>query len=174
MLPHSIDSDDEVMCSACAQAEVEALRGEACSGRSSPMAWDGHRLDMAAGGSGSLSLEASDDAAMDVESGSQASSEGPTSSREDHARREAGRPGSWTSQRSLEAQVAALRQQLDVAAATQVEQDREIALLRAEGGAAEVQAAVAVAVASLQRELAATQRHCNELQSRMVSLATLL
>lgn len=36
------------------------------------------------------------------------------------------RTNSWTSQRSLEAQVAALRQQLDISAATEVELQREI------------------------------------------------
>ena len=34
--------------------------------------------------------------------------------------------GSWTSQRALEAQVATLRQQLDIAAATQMELQKEI------------------------------------------------
>ena len=34
--------------------------------------------------------------------------------------------GSWTSQRALEAQVAMLRQQLDIAAATQLELQKEI------------------------------------------------
>ena len=34
--------------------------------------------------------------------------------------------GSWTSQRALEAQIATLRQQLDIAAATQMELQKEI------------------------------------------------
>jgi hypothetical protein len=88
------------------------------------MAWDegGLRSAILVGGSSSLCSEASDDVAMDMESGSQASSGGTalSGSAGQHARREAGRPGSWTSQRSLEAQVTALRQQLDLAAATQV------------------------------------------------------
>lgn len=36
------------------------------------------------------------------------------------------RTHSWTSQRSLEAQIATLRQQLDISAATEVELQREI------------------------------------------------
>lgn len=36
------------------------------------------------------------------------------------------RTSSWTSQRNLEAQVAALQQQLDISAATQIELQKEI------------------------------------------------
>ena len=50
----------------------------------------------------------------------------------------------------------------------QAEHEREIALVRAEGGAEAVQAAVGVATAAAQREVAALQRHCAELQSRLV------
>ena len=41
--------------------------------------------------------------------------------------------GSWTSQRALEAQIATLRQQLDIAAATQMELQKEIEVCCASG-----------------------------------------
>ncbi|BDA42746.1 hypothetical protein COCOBI_03-6390 [Coccomyxa sp. Obi] len=125
------------------QKTVEELRGDS-SGQSSPMAWDGTR-----GGSGNF------ESALEMETSSQGS------------RQSRARTNSWTSQRSLEAQVAALRQQLDISAATEVELQREIELLRKEGGAEAVESAVAVAVAARESELAAMQRHIMELEDAL-------
>ncbi|CAL8467606.1 g7144 [Coccomyxa elongata] len=125
------------------QKTVEELRGDS-SGQSSPMAWDGTRA-----GSGNF------ESALEMETSSQGS------------RQSRARTNSWTSQRSLEAQVAALRQQLDISAATEVELQREIELLRKEGGAEAVESAVAVAVAARDSELAAMQRHIMELEDAL-------
>ncbi|EIE24591.1 hypothetical protein COCSUDRAFT_62022 [Coccomyxa subellipsoidea C-169] len=125
------------------QKTVEELRGDS-SGQSSPMAWDGTRTS-----SGHF------ESALEMETSSQGS------------RQSRARTNSWTSQRSLEAQIATLRQQLDISAATEVELQREIDLLRKEGGAEAVASAVAVAVAARDSELGAMQRHMAELEDAL-------
>lgn len=202
------------------------------SARSSPMAWEHpstseQLLHHEGGHTEHHSLAAAAfDAALSMDTGgmSSGSSERSSDGGEPPARGTS-RSGSRSSQRGLQAEVAALQQQLQLAAAMQVhmqplhishthrfiaqlhalclanhvfpgmllppalflvcsqghadilklkvlriqaEQEREMVLLRAEGGVEEVQAAVKVATAAAQREVAALQRHCAELQSRLV------
>ncbi|KAK9909691.1 hypothetical protein WJX75_006115 [Coccomyxa subellipsoidea] len=126
------------------QKTVEELRGDS-SGQSSPMAWDGTTRTS----SGHF------ESALEMETSSQGS------------RQSRARTHSWTSQRSLEAQIATLRQQLDISAATEVELQREIELLRMEGGSEAVASAVAVAVAARDSELGAMQRHMADLEDEL-------
>ena len=101
---------------------MEALRGE-LSGHSSPMAWEGGPgAGQLQGGRTSSAGAAAFEAALEMETSSQASSTGAASSTTSGRRlgRSCRGGGSWSSQRALEAQVAELRQALDVAAAAQV------------------------------------------------------
>ncbi|CAL5219504.1 g1346 [Coccomyxa viridis] len=136
------------------QQEVEALRGSDSSGQSSPMAWD-------------AGVRAAAQAHFDAGAEMETSSQGSAGNSSSHSRPKS---GSWTSQRALEAQVATLRQQLDIAAATQMELQKEIDLLRMEGGADAVAQAVAVAVAARDAELAGLQRHAAELEGHLESV----
>jgi hypothetical protein len=56
----------------------------------------------------------------------------------------------------------------DESCGVQVEYEREAEMLRAEGGADAVAAAVAVAVSGLQGQLAGLQRRCADLEARLV------